>query len=78
LRKVDEQRAKINVKAVPIRVFRGRPDVYRPHNRVRDIPVMFSKESILLDIAGQNFAGKPCHIAKISGGKISYKAHVFH
>jgi hypothetical protein len=41
-------------------------------------PKALTKESILLDIAGQNFAGKPCHIAKISGGKITFKAHVFH
>lgn len=38
----------------------------------------FSKEAIRKDIAGQNLAGKPCGIAQISNGKITYKWHGFH
>ena len=44
------------------------------------IPVFVSpsQTDIENDISKQNLAGKPCHMAQIANGKISYKAHVFH
>jgi hypothetical protein len=37
-----------------------------------------TKESIIADIAGQNFASKRCVIARISGNIVRYKYHPFH
>jgi hypothetical protein len=41
-------------------------------------PKLGTKESIIADIAGQNFASKRCVIAHISGNIVRYKYHPFH
>jgi len=78
MREVNGSRTKISLETNGIRVHRRIGAVYNRPSRPATRPLMFTKESILLDIQRQNFAGKPCHIAQISGGKITYKAHVFH
>jgi hypothetical protein len=50
-------------------------------NRNNGGTARITKESILLDIAGQNLAGKPCLQASgkaLMQGRLEFKAHGFH
>jgi hypothetical protein len=60
---------------------RGSSVVYSRPGRRSNRPLMFSKDSIMLDIQHQNFAGKPCLQASekaLMRGRLEFKAHGFH
>ena len=48
------------------------------HTILGDNLVPFSVKSISLNIAKQNWAGKPCVKAWLINNKIVYRSHIFH